>query len=124
MLPRRLAPITLTTDASGNATVQSAAFSGRVLAIRVTRGTLTSGAVDITITVNGTAQPVLTITNLAADTWYYPRVPIQDEAGANALFAAGGTSLREPVVVANDTLKFVVAQGGNVLTGTADVIYG
>lgn len=123
MLPRRLATIAVVTDAGGAATVRSEAFSGVVLAIRVTRGTLTSGAVDCVITVNSSAQPVLTITNLAADTWYYPRVPVQDEAGADALFAAT-FKLREPVVVANDQLKFVFAQGGNVLTGSIDVIVG
>jgi hypothetical protein len=45
---------------------------------------------------------VLTLTNIAADTMYYPRVPVQDETGADALYAAGGTKLREPVYVAND----------------------
>lgn len=124
MLPRRLSRITVLTDASGNATVYSDAFSGVVLGIKVTRGTLTSGAVDVTVTVDGTAQPVVTLTNIAADTWIYPRVPVQDEAGANALFAAGGTSLREPVPVSADRLKFVVAQGGNALTGSIDVLIG
>ena len=124
MRPRRLASIAIATDGSGAATVFSEAFDGRILAIRVTRGTMTSGAVDITVTVDGSAQAVLTITNLAADTWYYPRVPVQDEAGANALFAAGGTSQRDYVPVANDRLKFVIAQGGASKAGTADVIVG
>lgn len=123
MLPRRLTTIPVTTDSGGAATVRSDPFAGVVLAIRVTRGTLTSGAVDCVVTVNGTGQPVLTITNLAADTWFYPRVPIQDEAGADALFAAT-FKLREPVPVASDQLKFVFAQGGSVLTGSIDVIVG
>jgi hypothetical protein len=54
MLPRRLPASRSSTDASGNATVFSEPFSGRVLGIKVTRGTLTSGAVDVTATVDGT----------------------------------------------------------------------
>lgn len=124
MLPRRLARITVTADGAGAATVFSETFSGVVLAIRVTRGTLASGAVDCTATIEGTAQPVLTLTNLADDLWRYPRVPVQDEAGADALFAAT-FKLRQPVPVpVGDRLKFVFAQGGAAGAGSIDVIVG
>jgi len=55
---------------------------------------------------------------------FYPRVPIDDEVGADALYAAAGTKIRDYVVAANDRVKVVVAAGGDTKTGTIKIVVG
>jgi hypothetical protein len=115
--------IAVVCDASGNATVFSDAVTGPIVSVMVTQGTL-AATTDITVTSEQKAIPVITITNNTATTVYNPRVAVQDTSGAAALFAAGGTALRDFVYVANERIKFVVAQGGNAGAGTITLITG
>lgn len=115
--------VSLTTNASGDVTGFTDARSGRILSIAYVIGTFAAG-VDLTITVESTGEAILTLTNANASANYYPRVGVHDAVGAAALYAAGGTALREPVTIAQDRVKIVVAQGGNVLTGTVTVVFG
>lgn len=115
--------IALTTDGAGAATGYSPVVKGRILAVIYTAVDFDATA-DLTITLEATGEAILTLTNQAASAVKYPRVPVQDEAGADALFAAGGTKIREPVVAVNDRVKVVVAQGGAAKTGTITVIVG
>lgn len=113
--------VTITTDASGDATGYTSALTGRIHAIRYVKTDYDNG-VDFTITLEKTGEAILTGTNINASESFYPRVPVDDEAGADALFAAGGTKLRDKVAAANDRVKIVVAQGGNTKSGTFHVI--
>lgn len=115
MLPRQI-DIPLTTDGAGACTALSAAFSGRVLAVKYTKVDFTNGA-DLTITTSRLAQPILTLTDPDATVFKYPRVLVQDQAGVD-------TTLREPVYVINDQVKVVVAAGGAAHTGTVTLIIG
>lgn len=108
--------ITLTTDGAGACTAYSSAVTGRVLAVIVTIGALAATA-DITITSETTGQPILTLTNVAANAVKYPRSLVQDAVGAD-------TTLREPVAVVNERVKIVVAQGGATVTGTVTLVIG
>lgn len=113
--------LTLTTDASGDATVYTKRpISGHLQGLYFTLGTLTSGAVDVVVTQNETTAAVLTITNGAANGWYKPMIPVYGTGGTAALYAAGGTAVLEDMPV-NGNLKVVVAQGGNATTGYLDV---
>lgn len=113
---------TLTTDASGNATVYSAKpVTGLVQQIRyVPDGSspLATGA-DLTITGEVTGLAIVTLTNIGtvAVQWA-PRVATSDITGAASLYAAAGTAVNDRVAIAGERIKVAVAQGGNTLTGT------
>lgn len=115
--------VTITTDASGDGTGYTPNVTGRILGIRYVKTDYDNG-VDFTITLEATGEAILTGTNINASQSFYPRAPVQDEAGADALFAAGGTKLRDPVAAARDRVKIVVAQGGNAKTGAFHVMVG
>lgn len=112
--------VSVTTDASGDATVYSPPTFGTVVAIRYVPHATTplDGTADITVTDNGTGLPILTITNTAivARTWF-PRAFVVSTTGADALFAASGTNVLDLVPVAG-AIKAVIAQGGNAKSGT------
>lgn len=116
--------ISVTTDASGDATVYSTVFTGKIHTIRYVRpgsSPLDNGA-DATITLESTGQAVLTLTNFgAASATFYPRVPVHDEAGAAATLD-GTRAMRDQVVGVNDRLKIVIAQGGNALSGSFTLV--
>ena len=122
--------VTATTDASGDATVYlpaaadtlSAAVTGRVLCFIYSKTDFDNG-VDITVTSEATGQAIVTLTNQNASGTFYPRVPVQDETGADATLD-GTRKMREPVYLVNDRIKIVVAAGGNAKTGTFKSIVG
>lgn len=114
--------VSLTTNASGAATAYSPNVTGRILAVIYTKVDFADG-VDFTITLEGTAEPILTLTNQNAGAVFYPRVQVQDETGAGATLD-GTRKMREPVVAVNDRVKVVVAAGGDTKTGTITVVVG
>ena len=103
---------TITTDASGDATVYlGSKLRGRVHAIKYTAGTLDAGT-DLVITGENTGVAILT-DSPAASEWFYPRAfPNKVTDGAV------GTVQSEDVHVLNERIKVVVAQGGNVTSGS------
>lgn len=115
--------VTITTDGSGDGTGYTGVVTGRVLSIRYLKADYADG-IDFTVTLEATGEAILTGTNVNASASFYPRVPIDDETGADALYAAGGTKLRDCVVAANDRVKIVVAQGGAAKTGAFHVVIG
>lgn len=112
--------VDITTDGSGDATAYTAVpVNGVVHAIRyVADGTAPyTNTADVTITAETSGAAIVAITNLAATVTILPRVPVQDETAADALFAAGGTKLRDRPAVAGERVKFVIAQGGASKSG-------
>jgi len=118
--------VPITVDASGNAVVYSSRVSGKIAQIDyVPDGTnpLATGA-DVTITTERTGAPVVTLTNIGLTAFTKaPRMPTHAVADGSALlYAAGGTAVTDKVGLANDRIKFSVAQGGNALKGTFYVL--
>ena len=113
---------TLTVDASGDTTVYSATpATGMIGQIRyVPDGStpLDTGA-DLTITGEVSGLPIATLSNigLSAVTWA-PRQATHSTAGAAALYAAAGQAVNDPIAIAGERIKVVVAQGGVSKTGT------
>jgi len=104
--------IPILTDGAGAATVYSTKpMDGELLALRVTIGTLASGAVDLTITDTTSGVALLSIANLAANTDYYPRGAAVNPANT----AITNSFVKIPITGA---IKCVVAQGGAAATGT------
>lgn len=123
------AQISVTTDASGDVTAYTGInVNGRVLQVQYTPdGTspLDTGA-DIVLTGRTTALPILTKANIGTSkvSWA-PRQPTHAVAdGSAALYAAAGAAVNDALVVADEELKLVVAQGGNTKSGVFDIWVG
>ena len=115
--------LSATTDASGDATVNSTQnIMGKVYAILYSPGTIATGA-TITITSQGHfAKPLLTKASAGtADTLYYPRDLVHAVADGAALTGTSGGDRVQPLI--NGCLRLVVASGGNVTTGSITVYY-
>jgi hypothetical protein len=119
--------LTLTVDASGDATVYTSdPVMGRVLQLRyVPDGTspLDTNA-DLTITGEITGVAVATLSNIGTSA--FTKVPRQATHGVTgtALVYAAADAVSEPVYLAGERVKCVVAQGGNAKTGTLYVTVG
>jgi len=119
--------LTLTVNASGAATVYSTLpVSGRVLQMRyVPHATtpLDTGA-DLTITGEDTGVAIATLSNIGtAALTKLPRQPTHGLTGT-ALVYAGTDAVAEPVYVAGERIKVVVAQGGVSKSGTLHISLG
>lgn len=99
------------TDAS---TSQGTRVSGHLVAVAVDVGTLAS-TTDITIS-GEKAGTVLTLTNVAADAVYRPRLPVHDNTGTAISGAYSAPTLFDELVTVT------VAQGGNAKAGTVYLI--
>jgi hypothetical protein len=112
--------VTVTTDASGDATAYTDAVNGQISSITYTKpaGTPYDNTADFTITTETTGRSVWAQSNVTATTTVAPRQATHGVDGVASLYAAGGTAVQAPIAVANERIKIVVAQGGNVKIGT------
>lgn len=109
--------ISVTTDASGNATAYSpAGLTGRIQAIRYAKGDFADG-VDFTITLENTGESLWTQSDVNASATVYP-VQKANLGGTGV----ASTITEVPMVAANDRVKIVIAQGGNAKSGTFHVV--
>jgi hypothetical protein len=115
--------VTITTDASGNGTGYTAVANGLIHAIRYVKADYDNG-IDFVVTTEASGQAVLTGTDVNASATSYPQAATASVANAAALYAAGGTAVNALIPVADERIKIVVAQGGNVKTGTFHVYVG
>jgi len=105
--------IDLTTNASGAATVtDDKPLMGKLYAVQLADGTFDDG-VDLTLTCEtpDLSIPLLTIANWNTDQVLYPRVLQNLNTDGSAL-----ATHTEPIVAGK--IKAVIAQGGNVKTGS------
>lgn len=114
--------VSLTTNGSGAATGYTPVITGRVLGIVYVKGTFADG-VDFTITAEATGQAILALTDQNTSGVFYPRVQVHGATGT-ALTLDGARLMVEPVAVAKDRVKIVIAQGGDTKAGTVHVIVG
>ncbi len=127
MYLERLA-LTLTTNASGDAVVYSDKdVAGRVLQMRyVPDGSapLATGA-DLTITGETTGVAIATLADIGTSAFTrLPRQATHAADGTAAVFADAGEPVLEPVYIAGERIKVVVAQGGDTKTGTLHLVIG
>ena len=117
MAIRRFA-VAVTTIADGSYTGYTPPFAGRLLALVIATGTLDAGT-DWTITEEDTGAALATLTNVNSGR-IMPRAATHDVAGAASLYAAAGEPV-EDLIPLLGRIKVVVAQGGNVTSGTLHV---
>ena len=113
--------VTLVTDASGDVTGYTPVVSGRISAVVYTKTDYDNG-VDFVVTGDDTGQTIWSETNVNASKTVAPRQPVHDTAGVASLYAAAGEPVEDHIVVAQERIKIVVAQGGNTKTGKITVI--
>lgn len=109
--------VSVTTAADGTATAYTPVVTGRVWSISYVKNDFAAG-VDFTITAERAGETLWTEVDVNASKTVLPRAATHSTAGVAALYAAGGSAVLDPFVVANDRVKIVIAQGGNAKSGT------
>ena len=117
--------VLLTTDATEAATgYTDVPVNGRILQIVYTKTDFADG-VDFVVTGENSGAIIWDEDSVNATA---QRAPMQathlNTTGAAALYAASGTAVLAPVVIANERIKVVVANGGDTKTGTVDIWVG
>lgn len=115
--------VSITTDASGDATAYTEVITGEIRQIIYTKSNFANG-VDFVVTVEETAEVVWDEDDVNASAVRAPRIATHSNAGVAALYAGGGSAVLDRIFVANSRIKIVVASGGNATTGTITVIVG
>ena len=113
--------VSVTTDASGDATEYSPVITGKIANIIYAKTDFDAG-VDFTITLEATGQTLWTESNVDASKTVAPRQKVHDDGGTSIIRAMDGGEAEDDIVCANDRVKIVVANGGNTKTGTFNIV--
>lgn len=113
--------VAVTTASDGSATAYTPYLSGRIEQIGYKKTDFADG-VDFAITVEGTGQGVWSESDVNAAVVKAPRIATTTIAGVASLYAAAGTAVNDKIAVSRDRIKIVIAQGGNVKSGTFEII--
>lgn len=113
--------IAVTSAADGSATAYSPYLSGKLVSIHYQKTDYADG-VDFTITAEETGESIWTEANVNAAASRYPRAATHTTAGVASLYASGGTAVQDLIALGRDRIKIVLAQAGNVKTGTFVVV--
>ncbi len=95
--------------------------TGKIQTLVYTKEDFDNGS-TFTITIEGTGEGVWTESAVDADAVRAPRQPTHDNVGAASLYAEAGLAVEDYIAVANDRIKIVIASGGNLKSGTIDVV--
>ncbi len=111
--------VTVTTAADGTVTAYSPRLTGKIHQIEYVKDGSNpyANGVDFAITGEATGVNLWTQSDVNASAIVAPRQPTHSQAGAAALYAAGGTAVQDKIALARDRVKFVLAQGGNAKVG-------
>lgn len=109
----------VTTDASGNADELITVTAGKINAIYYVKhgSTPYDNGVDFTLTLNALGETVWAESNVNASTIRRPRVVTHKTDGV-AILDGSGNENREPIAIASDKVRVVIANGGNAKVGT------
>ena len=117
--------ISITTAAGGGVTAYSAnIYTGRVL--KIIYGGEFDATLDTSITTEFTGQQLWTETDVAKSaTFRCPRDPTHSSVGVASLYdTVSSEPVEDYIWAVKERIKFVLAQGGNAVTGTFRVIVG
>lgn len=116
--------ITVTTAADGSATAYFPKTSGQIHAVHYVKDGTTPFAdgIDVAVTAEATGENIWTEANVNASAVRYPRAPTHSQAGAAALYAAGGVAVNDRIAIGGDRVKVVIAQGGNAKVGAFHIL--
>jgi NADPH:quinone reductase-like Zn-dependent oxidoreductase len=116
--------VTVTTAADGSATAYSPRLSGEVHQIEYVKDGVNgyTNGVGFTLTGEQTGVSLWAQSAVNASAVVAPRQPTHSQAGAAALYAAGGTAVQARVGLGNDRVKIVLASGGNAKVGVFHIV--
>jgi len=116
--------VSVTTDGSGSAVAYSPRIAGEIHSIQYVKDGSNGYAtgVDFTITAEATGENIWTQANVDASAVVYPRAATHSQAGAAALYAAGGTGVLARIGIASDRVKIAIAQGGAAKVGVFHIL--
>lgn len=115
--------VTITTDGSGDGTGYTPVVTGKIVAIHYAKDDYAAG-VDFTITAEATGESIWDEDDVNASASRAPRQATHAPDGSAALYAGAGEAVRDDIVLADDRVKIVVANGGANKSGTFSVIVG
>jgi len=115
--------VQITTDGSGDGEGYTPVLKGRIQAIHYVKDDYANG-VDFAITAEATGESIWSENDVNASASRAPRQATHAPDGSAALYAAGGSAVRDHIVLASDRVKIVVASGGVNKSGTFHVIVG
>jgi hypothetical protein len=107
----------------GAAIGYSPVVTGKIISISYVKTDFADG-VDFTITSEATGQTIWAENDVNAAKTVAPRQPTHSTAGVASVYASGGAAVNDYIAVANDRVKFAVAQGGDAKTGKFILIVG
>lgn len=114
---------TITTDANGDGSFTTDFIHGLLYSIVYVKDDYTDG-VDFTIITVETARTLWTESNVNASKIVSPRTPVHDTVGvANEYIAATGEAVLDKILLADETITFTVAAGGDSKSGTFHILY-
>jgi hypothetical protein len=112
--------VVVTTIVGGTATAYTDMIPhGKIKTIRYVKTDFTNG-VDFTITLAETGETVWTDTNVDATETVAPRQPTRHPL----CYIAAGEPVEDDIYIANDRIKIVIAQGGDLKVGTFHFLIG
>lgn len=125
MIRRVKIPQITTSGSDGSATGNDATPApvvGTIKAVHIDYSAGQPATTDVVLTtVESPVQTILTVADNKNDGWYYPRVPVQDAAGATVTYD-GTNEIYEPIDVC-DHVKATVSQGDDTETVDITIIY-
>lgn len=113
----------ITTDGSGDGTGYTPVVTGRIHAIHYVKDDYAAG-VDFAITAEATGEGIWSEDDVNASASRAPRQATHAQDGSAALYAAAGEAVLGYIVLAQDRVEIVVANGGANKSGTFHVIVG
>ena len=112
---------TVTIDTTTAGTAYTGVVNGEVISIRYVKTDYATDP-DFTITGETTGINIWTQSNVDASVTVCPRQPTASQAGVAALYGAGAAyAVNDRIVLANERIKIVVANGGTAKTGAFHV---
>lgn len=114
--------VSVTTDASGDATAYTDEINGFLSQIRYVKTSFDNGVV-FTITSEATGETLWSETAVNASTSRAPRQDTHSTAGVVLSYAAAGEPV-DSLIAVTGRIKIVVASGGNAKTGTFHFMIG
>ena len=116
--------VTVTTVSAGTATAYSSIVNGRILAIQYVKDGYANG-VDFTITTETTAQSLWRKDSVDASAIQRPRVTVQNSTASDVYYNdESDEEIMDYIHVADERIKIVLANGGDVKSGTFYITVG
>lgn len=112
--------VNVTTAADGSATAYSPVLTGKISAIHYVKSTFADG-VDFTVTAEATGESIWSETNVNASATRPLRQLTYTTTGSSIAYAAT-FGVYEPIVIAKDRIKIVIAAGGDTKAGTFHIV--